>query len=360
MTKVGRQPNFEILRVLAMVMIVTWHFLLHAIGSQSFTGTVGTFNYVVRQFLYILCSSCVNLFVLVSGYFMIEKPFNWRRMGRLWLEVVFYAFGISLLFYLLRPGNLTLKEVFQNLLPVRFSSYWFFRIYLGLMFLAPFLSKVTVALTRTQYKRFLTVLFLLCCTLTMGFPYGDSMGAGKGYTLLWFIELFFLGGYFRRFAPAVSSKALAIVLLSLLVTAFVFVSGKSYFLRNELSLEMPAYNGIGILIAVPVFLWFKQKEFKDSRLMQLLASAAPFTFAVYLISEHPQVSSVLWHELFDRTSITDSIALIPYMVLAVFIVFALCVSIDYLRTRLFKVCRIDATVDRCADYLSTAFDRIIK
>ena len=57
-TKV-RKSNIELLRIIAMMFIVIWHISVHA---QK--GELNSHNYIVA-----FCTTGVNLFILISGYF---------------------------------------------------------------------------------------------------------------------------------------------------------------------------------------------------------------------------------------------------------------------------------------------------
>lgn len=89
--------------------------------------------------------------------------------------------------------------------------------------LAPFLSSLVAALTRPRYKRLLLVLTLLGCTFTMGFPFGDAMGASKGFSLIWFVVLFFFGGYFQRFPVRMCARSAFFAALGVSVAAMLLV-----------------------------------------------------------------------------------------------------------------------------------------
>ena len=71
---IKRMPNFEILRSVAMLFIVVWHFCVHGITENSnihqfdLSLPVGIFNAITT---YVICSITgisVNLFVLITGY----------------------------------------------------------------------------------------------------------------------------------------------------------------------------------------------------------------------------------------------------------------------------------------------------
>ena len=320
-----RNYNLDVLRCLAMFLVVMWHFYWHGIRISTvyadgvLTGTVGMANYWLSQWLVVICSACVNLFVLISAYFLVGKAFNGKRVMLLWVEVLLYGAGIALLFS---------RSPLPYLLPVSRSLYWFFPNYLGLVCLAPFLSALVGALTRPQYKRLLLVLTLLGCTFTMGFPFGDAMGASKGYSLIWFVVLFFFGGYFKRFSVRMSARRAFLACLGVSLAAMLLVLVKTL-ARQEIFFEIPAYNGFGFLSAL------------------LLSWCAPYVFAVYLISEHPVLKRWLWGELVDWRPLINQWWFIPAMLGAVAAVFVLCVLIDCARVWLFKA----IGLERCAQWL---------
>lgn len=355
-TKPQRNENFEILRVVAMSMIVVWHFYFHVTwNTESLSNGVSICNYLLSQYIIIICSSCVNLFVLISGFFMIDKAFNWERIIRLWIQVAFYSFGISLVFYLIEPGSHTMNNVLRGL-PISHRPYWFFQKYFGLVFLAPFLSKAVTALSQAQYKRFLLALILICCTISCYIPFGDLMGANKGFELIWFIALFFFGGYIRRFPCNYSRKQLLLSLLGVSTIAFVFIIAKGL-LRHSLILEFPGYNGFGFFIAVPIFILFQQASFRHTYFTKLLTSLAPLTFGVYLVSEHPIINNKLWRQWFDWASLMESVWLIPVMILSVVLIFLVSAGIDRCRAALFGLLRISAITAWCGNKLEEFFKR---
>ena len=96
-----RQANFEILRVVAMFMIVFWHFIQNVMmrtDAMEESSIVSVVNYIILQYGMILCSVGVNLYVMVTGYFLVDKSFKSNRIFRVWIQTTFYSFFIALLF----------------------------------------------------------------------------------------------------------------------------------------------------------------------------------------------------------------------------------------------------------------------
>lgn len=70
-----RQANFELLRMLAMLMVVTMHFLSHT-GSLPEAGNGLTERTVAAILIEAFCIVAVNVYVFISGYFLSESGFS--------------------------------------------------------------------------------------------------------------------------------------------------------------------------------------------------------------------------------------------------------------------------------------------
>ena len=336
-----RQTGLDILRSVAMMMIIIWHFSLHIIGSNPFpTSPVGLGNYLALELLLVCCSVCVNVFILISSYFLVDKSFNGARMLQLWLQVVFYSAGISLLFFFLNPGSLSGQELLKSFFPVSNNRYWFVSIYFAYACLAPFLSRIARTLSRKDYQVLLLVLIAFCCTFALDFPLGNLMGASKGYSLLWFIALFFWGGYFKRFDIKGHSNHMLLTYFGLALIVTVICVVKNYFrIRNGEAgpiIELPAYNGLAFLLSIPLFLFFRNTVFKQTLPVRALIATTPYAFGVYLIHEHYYLRDLIWENYFSWLSYLDR----PWWILLVvgfaIVLYFLCAGIDYLRATLFS------------------------
>ena len=94
-TSAERQSNIELLRILAMVMIVAHHFAVHS-GLPIWSGHGA--NVFWAQFLCMQGKVGVDLFVLITGFFLVEKPGRVTSVLHLLLQTVFYGAVLYLLF----------------------------------------------------------------------------------------------------------------------------------------------------------------------------------------------------------------------------------------------------------------------
>lgn len=84
----------------------------------------------------------VILFVMITGYFMISKPFKWKRIMDLSRQTIFFSIVMALLAFVtegIRPGVVgVLKIVF----PLLLENYWFPTDFALILLLSPILNKL--------------------------------------------------------------------------------------------------------------------------------------------------------------------------------------------------------------------------
>ena len=87
-----RDSNFELLRIIAMILIVFSHENQHGIWFPQ-NHDFG-FNYLFCKSIFSYFGAIGNwLFIFVSGYFITEQSFSYKKILRLWFQV----FSISVI-----------------------------------------------------------------------------------------------------------------------------------------------------------------------------------------------------------------------------------------------------------------------
>jgi len=329
----ARQSNFELLRILLMLMIVANH-LRGGGGFEALPSAP-----LSRALLYLLCSGgkvAVDCFVLISGYFMCTSSAGWRpkRLLKLYLQVFFYSAGVFAA--LAAAGLIALRpeNIVAFFLPVSQNTYWFATCYLFLMLLAPFLNKLAQGLERAEYRRFLligaVIIALVPTVLVVKYPLTNMM-------LLLYVYL--LAGYVRLHPePLFGRRWLALGVAAgcyLLMVGYTFAYGlllpKLPLLRfMPKQIFSPGNSVPALLCALGLFLFFKDLKVKGSRVINVVASA---TFGVYLLHDHsPRMREFLWLEFFDsRPFFARPAAFAARILLVPLAVFAVGVAVDLLR-----------------------------
>ena len=76
-----RNYALDLLRILSMLMIVFLHSNSH--GGMFYSPETGLDGYVIGSWVVeVLCIVSVNVFVLISGYFLCEQSFRLSRVVR--------------------------------------------------------------------------------------------------------------------------------------------------------------------------------------------------------------------------------------------------------------------------------------
>lgn len=154
-----RQSNFELLRIFAMAVIVIHHACVHS----GFTFQKPSLNKIIVEMLEIGGKLGVVIFVLISGYFLIEKKNGVLKKGfMLWGQVFFYSFlflGMVLFFHedrLLSTGN-----ILMSIFPVIYRQYWFFSVYIIIYIMFPYINKFARSMEEFEYKKLLIIMIVM-------------------------------------------------------------------------------------------------------------------------------------------------------------------------------------------------------
>ena len=228
-------------------------------------------------------------------------------------------------------------------MPIYFNRYWFGTRYVALVALAPFLAIVAQALTRRQYL----VLLGVMAVINFDFLLGDQMSGNN--SLLWFVFLFYVGGYIRlHFNHEGVNHFGKLYFLVAIVLAAIFLV-KTFVHYGVWSSPMMAdyhdNNGILFIAALMLFLWTARYKAPDTWLVRFLVRIAPLTFGVYLIHDNIYVRRLLWHDWLDVHSWLHSWAFVPMLVASTVGIFFACIAIDSVRDRLFRMLRVNDRID---------------
>ena len=355
--KKQRLPNFEILRVMAMLMIVVWHFYVHGLLflsektdfdgiGFSLTNATDCCLYFIHQCFIIISRMGVNLFVMITGYFMITSPPKWEKVPIIWFQVMFYCVAI----YAIAVGagffDLSIREVVSQFLPILNDKYWFVTQYVGLIVLSPIINILVKNLSKKQYRMLLIVLgamdFIVLC-------YGYGLLYSGEHTLFHFIAMYLLAGYIRiHAADILAKKSFIAFCLSVIAIFLAFVLYEAYLdfrlsqpLSNmELSLAFIDNKSFTIFTSLFFFLWISKVEIKQNWFTKSLVWMAPYTFGVYLIHDSDYIRRLLWDSIL-RYADVYSPWFVAYILAACVAILLVCVGIDFVRKQLFDLLRVN-------------------
>ena len=315
-----------------MLMIIATH-TNHA--GFTFPKDSITLNKLWQQFLGMGGSLGNDIFVLISGYFLVNSSgINYRRMFNLWLRIFFYAVVFYGLFVYAGIEVFSLKTMLKVMMPITKNGIglWFAGAYFILYLVHPYINVMIKAMSREECTKFVTALVIYWCiipTLTK-----SSFGANNTIN---FICLYCFAAYIRLWAPDFSGKKY--IWLGIL---FIILNFMSIIVLDIVSMNIEANSVYFIGMMRPATLCacicllagFRALDIPHSKIINLLASA---TFGVYLIHDNNFVRPFLWHTVFKNASFQESPYLIPYSIAVILTVYISCTVIELIRAKLFKL-----------------------
>ena len=330
-----RQSGIELLRLLAMFGIV----LSHWGGHGSWELTPDNTNLINKVFIQLTqyfgeVGNCI--FVMITGFFLASRDsMNTKGLMRVVKDVKFYAFTTWRLVFAVGFVAFSITGGVLSLLPIIYSQYWFVAPFLLVLVLSPCLNKLLLAFTDKQRKWYFALLLAIELVLPLIFAKTVSSNLGA-------FVLFYSIGAQLRYLPELENKLMrynkgltiagfglaiaSILLLDIVTPVLGFTANLSMHFIGRFSI-LPIIGALGL------FLLFSKMNI-TSTIINLLAQSA---FAVYLISENPNVYPWFWKRVFDNIDYFNTSYMIGVALLQCAIVFVTCITIDMLYKRLQKL-----------------------
>lgn len=346
--KSKRKNNFELLRIISMIMILSLHLLrfgglLDSVKSDSI-------YFCLCWIIESLCFIAVNVYVILSGYFLINSKFKFSKLIKLWFEVIFYSLSIYAI--LLFTNNISFEWIsfLKSIFPITLGNYWFITVYFLMYLFSPILNKVIKGLSKEQYKYLLFIIILFYSIIPIFVPQGATINYGGSYSISWFICLYLFAGYMRLYDIKFFNKKFNCLLVYFL-TAIINFSFLYIFNLISVPLIEPSalynYYSITVLLgAISLFYYFKNIKIKGKLFNSIISFFAPCTFGVYLIHENPNLRQIFWSN-FTKLNEFNVVSVILIFLVPVFL-FVILSSIDKLRIVLFDK-KISNFSDRLTD-----------
>lgn len=265
----------DIIRIFAFVFIVFLHTLNRQFGVDVWMGG------------YAIISIGVNLFIMISGYLLLDKTeeaivfFKKRILNILPL---FLVFNIIYIYF----GKIPIMPVLKGK-TISASHFWYIYMILGLYLLTPWLQKVLKYVEKETL--FVVFLWFLCNILN---PYLRYFNLAEipfsNFPLTGFIGYYILGYFVKKYDNKVKRTSFILIiviyalgfLLSFLSTKYVLaVTGKrvsDFFDKNSL--------GTFIMTLSFFVFWCKFNFSKRDRIIKIVADSTYFAFLVHLIVLH--------------------------------------------------------------------------
>ncbi len=272
----GRDSNMELLRIVAMFLVMIVHASFKALGAPTIedvrSDAVGSFLRFLSESLSVVC---VNVFVLLSGWYGIKAKFV--RLSEFLFQVFFIGIVMYLSLYLIGHTNHMGIKGWGKLFLM--NDHWFVKSYIILYIFTPLLNSFISTCSKNQFECFLVTFFIIQ-TVYDSLTY--STWFSKGYSPLSFMGLYMLARYLRLYPNKCTTlnKCWDILLYFGLSFLIAIISYIIVITSIETGWIMMNYsNPLVILSAIYFLLFFTKVSFK-SKLVNWISISS---FAAYLV-----------------------------------------------------------------------------
>lgn len=315
-----RQSNFELLRIVSMILIVLHHLGYYAPSTADDplkTGVLLLFAWGGKL--------GVNLFILISGYMTACSTFKSRSLLRVIFETVFFSVSILLLYLIFNPTVVDSgSNIVKSFIPCISSMYWFVTSYIGMVIVSPVLRSLLNKLNQEQLRRFLILMFVPL-SLIPTFTHMDLIVNG----FVWFVYLYLVAGYIRLWGVSWSRR----LNFRLIFLSFAVVYLSSFAIScvcGERKMPLTAMNSIFMLcLSVCVFKAASELNIGSITFINKMAAGS---FSVYLIHENWLIRKTLWPSLEPVYSSPSALLLLEGLLFACML-FAVCSLLDLIRQK---------------------------
>lgn len=329
---INRDSNIELLRIVAMTMIILSHCILHGIPFLSLKGndilnpSLSNIEYLIFAFFESLFIYGVNVFILISGFYSI-KP-NFRNFFNLYLLICCYNI-VNLLLMYIKGFHIYVINILHSFMLLSHPHSWFISQYFILFFISPLLNIFSKNTSKIIYIYILIIfLFLMCyCGFIKNlYPFTN------GYNIWQFILLYLIGRYLHKYVDKERSPRL-FFLVFLLCAIIIFVSFsislKLRYICHDESLPMHVFwydNPFILLGSVSLFILFRRFSYNNKYINWISCSM----LSVYLVQEGSEL--VFKRYLYEMISYSYShnniVIFLSFLVMYLIVLFLFSVIFD--------------------------------
>ena len=335
----SRNYDIELLRIIAMIMIVT----LHTLGQGGILASVAPSSphYHLAWFLEIICFCAVNIYALISGFVLCGKRFHLSRMFNLWFAVVFYTITTTLFMFFVKRESLSLNSVLDSLFPISRSHYWYLSAYFGVLLFSPFLNIAIKSISKETLKMVVVPgLFFLSILPTLFSS--DPLFTRVGYSAIWLCVLYLVGGLIKRFdVHAMFSKKTWVTLFVLMAVitytskiVLIYITRNFFNIENECNVLITYISPTIVISSVALFCFCLKLKLSQISI-RLISFLAPMALGVYIIHANPFVWNYYIKDFAVGFIQHNAIIFTLYTVISVVAIYVLCSGIDFIRIKFF-------------------------
>lgn len=314
-----------------MSFIVGYHFIYW--GGALDESVLGSFSYFFSWGANAYFHVMVNVFVMLSGYFLSNQRIKGKSIIKLELQVWFVSLALYIVSLALKREAFSFKALLFSITPIMSREYWFATNYFALLLLAPVYNFLIRKMNDKQLKYTWFMLVILFSTITTVFFFSDTFKHGNAHGIVWFTVLYFTGVVLNK--KIINIEKYWGLILWILCSFFVFafkitmdiasaghIGSHNLRFLHDYSVMFYQYYSVPVFIgSIGFFSYFQKVDIKANTVIsRIIKLITPSVFYVYLIHDNSHFRPILWGVIHSGRYI-DGFLIPPLMLISILVVF---------------------------------------
>lgn len=305
----SRDARFELLRVIAMLLIVTCHvsmYLDQCLGVHTPRGLLTDATPISAMYHTVADAGQIGvaIFFIITGYFCCKSTFKFSRIINIAAHTWLYSAVITLIYlslYCFKLAPTTASEVIGSsdgintilttILPISHNAYWFITSYIMLLICTPIINNAIKRFSHTQLTICISTLLIISLlgTLLAIDPIARILPNS--------IVMYIMGAWIRLYGDKIklsNAKIIGLILLGIilmiLVNYIAALPNPPIVFKDILHswLYTNGVQQIQWLIGAAFFVLFMRAKpmVRNNITAKFIRIAGASTFSVYLLHEH--------------------------------------------------------------------------
>lgn len=339
-----RKSNIEILRIIAMSVIILSHIATH--GKVNY-GSICPNKIITEQYKF---GGWIgdNLFILIMGYFQINKPFSCKRFLKLLCQVTFYSVILYAVSCLIGQSDFSMKTLFQSSVPLLCGgAYWFIVTYMMVYVFSPIINHGIKELSKNQLFAILVFFGFIYVIVPNFIHQVISVNDFGQNNFTWMVYFYTIGATLQLYPiKNRNNTAISIALLICVAIILAFRGIRTAEIINEQStsgrflilfltfFSRRALEGtMVIIVSTLLFLLLSSRDIGSITWINRISSTM---FGVYLIHDHPVFRDYMWIKVFRIPYFQDKPYFFLYSLLVIAIILSIGSMMDTLRQKVIE------------------------
>jgi len=279
----GRQSNIELLRIVAMLLVLIVHIDFISIGPPTIADCHNNVISALLRYFFQSCAiGCVDIFVLISGWFGINP--SAKGFFNFIFQCLFFLIGVYAVFVIAGFKSFIISDLAAQLLFIQDYDYWFIKAFILLYILSPVLNKFCEKTSEKEFRYVVISYYLIQSVYGWGFIAINSYAGG--YSTMSFIGLYLLARYFKLHGNKLTQQPIWIditIILAIVVFNTITSFGTAYIGHPLAGKICDSYISPLVIVYSLYMVILFSKLNMQSTVVNWIASSA---FAVYLLHTH--------------------------------------------------------------------------